>query len=226
MEKKQFYSAALVLLLGAFSSAEAQKTAKSGPRFLDEIEVGFGQPSDLATVKSIKPQPIDPIYTEPKHSPADNEIEKATAIQLKYALLLDTEVESISNLSLFSDIDDWYGTPYRMGGTTKRGIDCSAFVQTLFATQYGVTLPRTAREQYAASRQISRTELKQGDLLFFNTRGGVSHVGIYLQNNKFVHAASSGGVMVSDLFDNYWVKRFVGVGRVEGTQSPSVFSQP
>ena len=226
MEKKQFYSAAIVILLGAFSPAEAQKVTKPGPRFLDEIEVGFGQPSDLATAKTNKPQPIEPNFTEPKYFAGENEIEKATAIQLKYALLLDTEVESISNLSLFTAIDEWYGTPYRLGGTTKSGIDCSAFVQVLFASQYGISLPRTAREQYASSHQISRTELKQGDLLFFNTRSGVSHVGVYLQNNKFVHAASSGGVMISDLFDNYWVRRFIGAGRVEGTQRPSVFSQP
>jgi murein DD-endopeptidase / murein LD-carboxypeptidase len=57
--------------------------------------------------------------------------------------------------------------------------------------------------------------LKEGDLLFYNTRGGISHVGIYLQNNKFVHAASSEGVMISDIFDPYWMKRFMGVGRVE-----------
>jgi lipoprotein Spr len=57
--------------------------------------------------------------------------------------------------------------------------------------------------------------LREGDLLFYNTRGGISHVGIYLQNNKFVHAASSGGVMISDIFDPYWMKRFMGVGRVE-----------
>jgi lipoprotein Spr len=76
-------------------------------------------------------------------------------------------------------------------------------------------MPRTAREQYSACRKISRTEIKQGDLLFFNTRGGVSHVGIYLQNNKFVHAASSGGVMISDVYEDYWVKHFVGAGRFE-----------
>lgn len=226
MEKKQFYSAALVILLGAFGSAEAQKNTQSGPRFLDDIEVAFSQPADAQNAKSTKPQPVDLIYTEANRFAADNEIEKATTVQLKYALLLDTEVEAISNLSLFVAIDEWFGTPYRMGGTSKNGIDCSAFVQTLFTAQYGITLPRTAREQYEAATQISRTELKQGDLVFFNTRGGVSHVGVYLQNNKFVHAASSGGVMISNLFDNYWVKRLVGVGRIKGVQPLSVFSQP
>jgi lipoprotein Spr len=76
-------------------------------------------------------------------------------------------------------------------------------------------LPRTAREQYKASERISRTELKEGDLVFFNTRGGVSHVGIYLQNNKFIHASVSNGVVVSDMFDAYYLKRYVGAGRME-----------
>jgi cell wall-associated NlpC family hydrolase len=91
----------------------------------------------------------------------------------------------------------------------------------LFAGIYGIALPRTAREQYNNSQRISRTELKEGDLIFFNTTGGVSHVGMYLQNNKFVHASSS-GVTISDIFDEYWVRRFVGVGRVQDTQEAPV----
>jgi cell wall-associated NlpC family hydrolase len=142
-------------------------------------------------------------------------IESASPLQLKYSILLNTEVEQLQNKVLLESVDEWYGTRYRMGGTTKSGIDCSAFVQAVFASAYGVSLPRTAREQYRVSQRISRTELKEGDLLFFNTRGGVSHVGIYLQNNKFVHASTSQGVTVSDMFDPYYLKRFVGAGRAE-----------
>lgn len=140
-------------------------------------------------------------------------IEKASAVQIKYALLLNTEVEQIQNMQLYQNIDDWYGTRYKLGGTTKTGIDCSAFVQTIFLSAFGVTLPRMAKDQYKVTRRISRTELQEGDLLFFNTRGGVSHVGIYLQNNKFVHASVS-GVMISDMFEPYYVKHFIAAGRV------------
>ena len=143
------------------------------------------------------------------------EIEIASFLQIKYAIILDTEVEAVRNMRLFQYIDSWYGTPYCMGGNTKNCIDCSAFVQLFFSSIYGITLPRTARDQYKKSRRISRTKLQEGDLLFYNTRGGISHVGIYLQNNKFVHAASSGGVMISDMFDPYWMRKFMGVGRVE-----------
>jgi len=141
------------------------------------------------------------------------EIEKASSLQIKYALLLNTEVERIQNISLYQSIDDWYGTRYQLGGTTKNGIDCSAFVQTIFLSSFAVTLPRMAKDQYKVTRRISRTELKEGDLLFFNTRGGVSHVGIYLQNNKFVHASVS-GVMISDMFEPYYVRHFIAAGRV------------
>jgi lipoprotein Spr len=116
---------------------------------------------------------------------------------------------------LLEGVDEWYGTRYRLGGTTKKGIDCSAFVSAVYAGVFGITLPRTARDQYKFSKKISRTELKEGDLLFFNTRGGISHVGIYLQNNKFIHASVSRGVTVDDLYDSYYLRRFVAAGRVE-----------
>jgi len=141
------------------------------------------------------------------------EIERVSSLQIKYALLLNTEVERVQNISLYQNIDDWYGTRYKLGGTTKDGIDCSAFVQTIFFSAFAVSLPRMAKDQYKVTRRISRTELKEGDLLFFNTRGGVSHVGIYLQNNKFVHASVS-GVMISDMFEPYYVKHFISAGRV------------
>jgi len=142
-------------------------------------------------------------------------LEQASPLQIKYSTLLNTSVEEVKNATMFGFIDEWYGTNYKLGGTTKKGIDCSAFTQFLFASVYAISLPRTAKEQYKMTDRISRTELKEGDLIFFNTRGGVSHVGVYLQNNKFVHAAASGGVKISDLFDEYWVRRFIGVGRLK-----------
>lgn len=142
-------------------------------------------------------------------------VETASPLQLKYAVLLNTDVELLHNDALLAHVDEWYGTRYRMGGTTKSGIDCSAFVQTIYLSAFAVSLPRTAREQYRFSRIISATELKEGDLVFFNTTGGISHVGIYLQNNKFVHASSRNGVVISDLFDPYYLKRYIGAGRIE-----------
>lgn len=153
------------------------------------------------------------------YSSATPSIELASPIQIKYALLLNTEVEEVRNTRLFQFIDEWYGTRYCMGGTTKNCIDCSAFVQTFFSALYSVPVPRTARDQYKATTRISTTELREGDLLFFNTVGGISHVGIYLQNNKFVHASTSGGVTISDMFEDYWTRKLVGAGRVERINS-------
>lgn len=141
--------------------------------------------------------------------------ENLLPLQIKYSLLLNTPAAEVKNIKMVEFVDDWYGTPYHLGGTTKRGVDCSAFSQFLFSAVYNISLPRTAKDQYRNTNRISRTELKEGDLIFFNTRGGISHVGVYLQNNKFVHASASGGVMISDIFDPYWLRRFVGVGRVK-----------
>lgn len=153
-----------------------------------------------------------PTYSYSSGTPS---VELASPLQIKYALLLNTEVEEVRNTRLFQFIDEWYGTRYCMGGTTKNCIDCSAFVQTFFLSLYSVPVPRTARDQYKATTRISTTDLRQGDLLFFNTVGGISHVGIYLQNNKFVHASTSGGVTISDMFEDYWTRKLVGAGRVE-----------
>lgn len=147
------------------------------------------------------------------------EVESASSVQLKYAVLMNTEVESLPNKSLLENVDEWYGVRYRTGGNTKSGVDCSGFTVAVYAAVYGIALPRVSREQYRTSRKISTTELQEGDLVFFNTNGsGVSHVGVYLGNNKFIHASVSRGVMVSDLFEPYYLKRYYGAGRIDDKQ--------
>lgn len=141
-------------------------------------------------------------------------IENSNSLQFKYSILLNVPVESITNYRLLEFIEEWYGTRYLYGGSTHRGIDCSAFSGTLHAAVFGRTLPRIAQDQFLYSDRISKTRLTEGDLVFFNTRGGISHVGVYLANNKFVHASSSHGVMISDLNDSYYKRTFIAAGRV------------
>ena len=108
-------------------------------------------------------------------------------------------------------------TPYKYGGNTQKGMDCSAFTLQVFQNSLSIEIPRSAREQYSTGDKVSQDELKFGDLVFFNTtkRSFPGHVGIYLGENQFVHASRSLGVTVSSLEDAYYKKRFVGARRVE-----------
>ncbi len=108
------------------------------------------------------------------------------------------------------------GVPYVFGGTSTSGFDCSGFVQHVFAMM-GIALPRTADAQYDVGKP-SVGGPRAGDLVFFDTYGGVSHVGIYLGAGEFVHASSSHGVMVSHLSDSYWAARYVGSKRFVATR--------
>ncbi|HWK07290.1 MAG TPA: C40 family peptidase [Puia sp.] len=159
---------------------------------------------------------------------ASGEIENYPALQFKYAILENATVEEMDNQKLLSFMEYWYGTPYHYGGTTRDGIDCSAFSFLLLSSVYGIAaLPRTSKEQYEATRRIPREELQEGDLVFFHTLGKhrtVTHVGVYLRNNKFIHASIS-GVMISDMNDGYYDKHYVGAGRITD-QAPTSGKAP
>jgi len=199
------------------ASVQGTETKKE-VKFLDISSSDDANKETRSSIKEEHSSKTDPLVSIEDNSgnvSSSSRIDKTSSLQLKYSQLLNTDAEQIQNLALYQAIDDWYGTRYKLGGTTKTGIDCSAFVQTIFSSAFGIALPRMARDQYKTTRRISRTELHEGDLLFFNTRGGISHVGIYLQNNKFVHASVS-GVMISDMFEPYYVKHFISAGRVTG----------
>jgi peptidoglycan DL-endopeptidase LytE len=111
------------------------------------------------------------------------------------------------------------GAPYRLGGSTVRGIDCSAFVRKMYQF-FDIVLPRTAQEQSHVGLSIDRRELVEGDLVFFRTRRPVGHVGIYVGNNEFVHASSRDKVVKIDSLETpYFNKRFVRAIRIKGLDS-------
>lgn len=209
--------------------------ATSSPaRFIEDITVAAPATSDKIEVRTepsispVKEQAAKTPVREETRTVADvfagrtPEMESFSSTQLKYAVLLNTEVESLPDSRLLESVDEWYGVRYRTGGNTKSGVDCSGFTVAVYASLYGMMLPRVSREQYRISRKISTTELQQGDLVFFNTNGrGVSHVGVYLGNNKFIHASVSRGVMVNGLFEPYYLKRYVGAGRIDEKQMVS-----
>jgi lipoprotein Spr len=189
---------------GSFTSANAQPTLRftNGTNFGNEYISAPELISPASTLFSVS-KPIIKFATE-----------RCSKIQFKYALLLNKEVESIVNLSLFGFIDKWWNTKYRFGGNSKKGIDCSAFTSLLMSCVYAVKLPRTAKQQYAETQRVSRDELAEGDLVFFNTKRGVSHVGAYLGDGYFVHASASNGVTISNLDEAYFSKRYISGGRI------------
>jgi len=130
-----------------------------------------------------------------------------------YADLLGVSVRDLDNQKLYDFIDDWMGTPYRMGGTQKSGVDCSGFAGRLQNRVYGRDLPRTSRDMANSVQRKYERDLREGDLVFFAFGGrGIDHVGVYLRNHKFVHASTSKGIIISDLRDSWYRKYFVRCG--------------
>ncbi len=207
-----------LLVFGSLTKVTAQSSGNSiKPSFNKEL-LATNFISDISftpgvTNPSTISNSVSRSKVEKSTEPDENAIEHISTVQFKYAMMMDVNVETLTDASLYNFIDDWSGTRYRLGGSTKRGIDCSAFTSTLLMAVYSLTVPRTAREQYSATKRISKDELTEGDLVFFNTTGGVSHVGLYLSNGYFVHSCCSEGVAINNLDDSYYSHRFIGGGR-------------
>ncbi len=118
----------------------------------------------------------------------------------------------------------WVGTPYRYGGMSRRGTDCSGFTMAVYKDVYGITLAHNSKTQLKENcrKELSKSKLKTGDLVFFVTNGkrtrkrNINHVGIYLGDGKFIHASTKRGVIINHLNDVYYQKNWVTGGRVKG----------
>ena len=123
-------------------------------------------------------------------------------------------MSATSNMKLFNFVYDWIGTPYRLGGGTKKGIDCSGFTKQLYSQVFNLDIKRNSRDIFSMVSPVKKDELKEGDLVFFKIRSrSISHVGIYLGNDRFAHASSK-GVAISSLDDAYYSRYFYKGGRV------------
>ncbi|MBL0103958.1 MAG: C40 family peptidase [Bacteroidetes bacterium] len=133
-----------------------------------------------------------------------------------YSNLLGINIDYINNPNLYKVVGDWLGTPYKYSGESKNGIDCSGFVCKLYQSVYDRVLAGSAKDIYKEVAPIKKQELREGDLVFFKIkRGRISHVGIYLADNKFAHASTQRGVIISDLDEPYYLKYFFKGGRIK-----------
>ena len=149
----------------------------------------------------------------------DNFEYDAEQFQMLLMSLLDDETTAagIAKSSILNEAMELFGTPYRFGGTSRKGFDCSAFTRQIFFKVAQIILPRTAREQINVGKVIKKKDdLQFGDLVFFHTysRKFASHVGIYLKDGLFVHSGTRYGVAVASLNSAYYQKRFIGGRRL------------
>ncbi len=123
--------------------------------------------------------------------------------------------EGLNRDRFLLNVVSYLGVPYDFGGSSKEGIDCSALTSKVYSASANLSLPRSTRDQYKVGSAVSKGNLQFGDLVFFNTTGhGPSHVGIYVEDDLFVHASVSYGVTFSSLESSYYKKRFIGARRV------------
>jgi lipoprotein Spr len=128
--------------------------------------------------------------------------------------IMGVAMSATSNMKLFHFVYDWIGTPYRFGGSSRKGIDCSAFTKQLYSEVFNTTIRRSSRDIFSMVSPVGKDDLKEGDLVFFKIHSrSISHVGIYLGNNRFAHA-SSRGVAISSLDDAYYSRYFYKGGRM------------
>ncbi|MEO6305930.1 MAG: NlpC/P60 family protein [Bacteroidia bacterium] len=124
--------------------------------------------------------------------------------------------KEVKDNKLYSFISDWYGAPYKYGGCEKTGVDCSCFTINLFEKVYGKKMPRTAGEIYKECEKTNINKAEEGDLIFFKINSNsITHVGVYLRDNKFVHASTTKGVLVNSLTETYYQKYFYSAGKLK-----------
>lgn len=133
------------------------------------------------------------------------------------SILLGVDINLEDNHKLYLEAANWIGTPYRGGGDSKRGTDCSGMVYQIYRKVYRTQVPRNTEDLKDKSSKVAKRNLKEGDLVFFSSNRSkrkVAHVGIYLKNGKFIHSSTSRGVIVSKLSEDYYTRHWMGGGRI------------
>lgn len=160
-------------------------------------------------------------YKEDKNKEVKRPDKKATNVNIntldQIATLLEVSPKTLKNEKLYELIIDWYGTPYSLGNQSKKGIDCSGFTQMVYKEIYDKELPRRSKDMGELIKRKYAKDLDEGDLVFFSFGGSneINHVGIYLHNNKFVHASTKRGVIISDLTEPWYGDFLVKCGPIK-----------
>ena len=135
----------------------------------------------------------------------------------KASIRLGIDIDMEDNHALYVESSNWLGVPYRGGGNSKRGVDCSGLTSAIYKKVYQKNLERNSDDQRKKDcRKVKKGKLKEGDLVFFHNgrkKKRATHVGIYLKNRKFIHASTSQGVVISRLDEEYWKKHWLSGGR-------------
>ncbi|MCK9282087.1 MAG: C40 family peptidase [Melioribacteraceae bacterium] len=212
---------------GAATTADRYGVADSKGKKSKKIRYNTPVPRQVKNETAVKD--IDD-FTEPLQDLIDKDVEfdeepptssnefDRNSLLANYGDFNNSSNEMTTRDKILYEVVKYLDTPYKYGGNSEIGIDCSAFTLEVYKKADLISLPRSAREQFGVGEKISsKDELQFGDLVFFNTRrrSNPGHVGIYLGDNQFVHASRTLGVTVSSLDETYYKKRYTGARRVE-----------
>jgi len=164
--------------------------------------------------------------TKTPAQPTDKQDDQESLAKDYLSQIMGVALSATSNMKLFHFVYDWIGTPSHFGGSSRKGIDCSAFTKELYSEVFNLDIRRNSRDIFSMVSPVSKDELKEGDLVFFKIHSRrISHVGVYLGNGRFAHA-SSRGVAISSLSDAYYNRYFYKGGRLLSAYKNELNSLP
>lgn len=188
----QYILMTIVLLLASVSCSTSKKVTEKQKKYSSPTEVVDELLGNYQSNSHINTDKVKKIFKLNKH---DNKV-------------------------LYGEVSKWLGTPYKFGGTSLKGVDCSGMVMQIYKTVYSIPLERNSAMMCEKNcKRISKNSLSEGDLVFFSTsktKSKINHVGIYLKDGYFVHASSSKGVIISSLSESYYTRNFITAGKVKG----------
>lgn len=248
------YGIGFLLIMSLFSCSAFKKTtvyesddvriSDQGGNIGDkEAEITVYQPEDIVMFETSFPENDDKAFEEKEEFPEDCKDEQLPSLSVpnkgktgddaafyaEYSKKLGIRLDGRENKGLIRAAANWLGAPYKWGGCLKSGVDCSCLVKLIYKEAYGISLNRNSVTIVQNDiSPVTKTQLKEGDIISFkmNEDNRISHIGIYLKNNKFIHVSRQKGVMISDLGKRYYRLRFFSAGRspVKAKEKPYMAS--